>query len=64
MADSPKTPETDDLAAMLHRATQWVSSAHGRKVLTEAARESEEVTQQLERERRIDPKTLLEPVTL
>ncbi len=64
MADSAKMGESGSFSALLLRATTWVSSTDGQRVLTDAARESERLTQQLDRERRIDPKTLLEPVTL
>jgi len=64
MADSAEVRDASDLHVMLERVREWVSSAQGQQVLSKAARDSEILTQQLECERRIDPKTLLEPVTL
>lgn len=64
MVNSAEMGESGSLSALLLRATDWVSSADGRRVLADAARESERLTRELDKERRIDPKTLLEPVTL
>jgi len=55
---------TDKITILAQQAREWVTSEAGIRVQKEAAQRSMEVMNTLHKDQQVDPKALLEPITL
>ena len=46
------------------KAKKWVESSRGKRAMKKVMKEAASVTERLEKDRQIDPKSIFEPMTL
>ena len=53
-----------EVTSLVERASEWFASPKGRQELIDTVRQTVETASRLRRVQQVDPKTLLEPVTV
>jgi hypothetical protein len=53
-----------DITDMAEKAKKFLNSKEGKKKLEEAAKNAKEMSEKLDKQRKIDPKKLNEPMTI
>lgn len=64
MCDYFHNLEPQKATELARNASNWISSADGRAAIEQSIRKTMELTNRLDQARRVEQKTLIEPVTI